>query len=165
MVALPSDFLYAEKLISRSHDCSADLFQAIYEAARRLAPTDSFYLCWIERPDEQLRFVYHCDGDFYGPGNLVSFGGGPTTKVATTGRPVVMADESERNGLKMVPFGDEETQSAAAVHWPLRVSVDRDGLPDAVLSVQSYKGGVYSAEALAAVEWLALRAEQALRKA
>lgn len=163
MVALPSDFLAAERLLGRSFSDPFDLYQNIIEAARRLEPFDSFYLCRIDPSTGMLRFVYTGDGDLYGPGNEVPLGSGPTSQAALTGLPVVLNDPSARTGYQFNPFGHEETRSGSSVHWPLWIDVSSEAPPDGVISLQSYAAGAFDGENLAAIEWLALRTASLLR--
>lgn len=164
MVALPSDFLVAEKLLAHVSVDSSSLYERVVEAARRLVAADAFYLCLVDQQGERLDFVYLSDGDMYGPGDRLPIGDGPTSRVARTGRPIVLNDEASGAVFQANPFGSDK-RSSSAVHWPLHIDRRGEGLPDGVLSVQSYASKAFDSESLAAIEWLALRTASALRDA
>ena len=158
-------FLAAERLLADPPPGEVEGYAALHRAAEGLVPTDAFYVCLVRRDPDGLHFVYNCEGDLFDTPEPFAFGDGPTSRVAKTGRPVVMVAPEHRDGLVLEPFADPDTQSGSAVHWPLWIDACPKGLPDGVLSVQAYASGAYGEAHLAAVEWLAHRATELLRRA
>ena len=163
---LPSSlaFLAAERLLAAAYPSDVDLYQAFERAASTLISTDAFYVCLLQINPYWLHFVYNCEGDRFDKPEPFPFGDGPTSRVARGGEPVVMVSEEHREGMAILPFADPRTRSGSAIHWPLWIEADASELPDAVLSVQAYASGAYITEHVAAIEWLALRAADAIRR-
>ena len=158
-------FLLAERLLAAPPSGEVEGYAALHRAAAGLVPTDAFYVCLVRRAPDGLHFVYNCEGELFDTPEPFSLGEGPTSRVAKTGTPVVMVAPEHRDGLVLESFADPDTRSGSAVHWPLWIDACPRGLPDGVLSVQAYAGGAYEEAHLAAIEWLARRAEVALRRA
>ncbi len=165
-VSLPSaeDFLDAERLMAASYPSEVALYEAIQRASARLVPLDAFYVCLVRRDPAGLHFVYNCEGDHFDTPEPYPMGDGPTSRVAKTGRPVVMVAPEDRAGLVLSSFANAKTQSGSALHWPLWIDAATSELPEGVLSVQAYASGAYGEAHLAAMEWLALRVADAMRR-
>lgn len=162
---LPSatDFLFAERQLAATHLSEIDLYHAAQLAAERLVPTDAFYVCLIQRRPDWLHFVYNCEGAHFDKPEPYPFGNGPTSLVATEGRPVVLGCIEDREGLDLVPFANPATVSGSAIHFPMWINAAPSDLPDGVLSVQAYATDAYSTEHVEATEWLSLRLASTIR--
>ena len=157
-------FLAAERLLAAPYASEVDLYEAMQRAAETLVPVDAFYVCLIGRDPEGLHFVHNREGDHFDTPESFPLGDGPTSRVARTGRSVVMVEPAHREGLSLMPFANAGTASGSAIHWPLWIEADSAAPPDGVLSVQAYAPSAYDEASLAAVEWLALRAADAMRR-
>jgi DNA-binding CsgD family transcriptional regulator len=136
-----------------------ELFEALYEACRQVAPVDSFYICLYQPDDHALHFPFHFDmGSFDQPVTL-QLGEGPTSRAITAGRFVEITANDRSAHEAGVPFGNMNRTSRAALHVPMHCCAGPD--PAAivgVLSVQSYEIDSYDPDVIPVLEILADRA-------
>ena len=163
-VPTANDFLHVERRLDADFVAEIDLYAALYDSAMRLVKGDAFYVCLIQRSPDWLHFVYNCEGEHFDKPEPFRFGDGPTSWVAREGRPLALLTPEDRERFGLKPFANGSTISGSAVHWPLWISAPQEALPDAVMSVQAYQFNFYGCEHLAAMEWLALRAADAMRR-
>ena len=127
---------------------------------------DAFYVCLYSEADKALFFAYNVDGDVYDVPVTLPLGHGPTSRAVRSGCPVVVNDRQEACLTGLIPFGQMERISRAAVHVPIRA---QDAKTDArtvlgVLSAHTYGPDPYTPEAVAALQRLADRAGVALTR-
>ncbi len=159
-----SQFLSAEKLLGTAVSTELEFHRLIHDAASQLVTVDAFYLCRVQRSPDWLHFVYNCEGDRFDRPDPHPFGNGPTSWVANNGKPKIILEPKHAAGLAYIQFANLETVTCSAVHWPMWIGVPHTQLPDGVLSIQAYAHHAYDEEALAAIEWLVLRATELIQR-
>lgn len=142
------------------------LYEFLHATAARLAPVDAFYVCLYSEADRALFFAYNVDGDVYDVPVTLPLGHGPTSRAVRSGCPVVVNDRQEACLTGLIPFGQTERVSRAAVHVPIRA---QDGKTSArtvlgVLSAHTYGPDPYTPQSVAALQRLADRAGVALTR-
>lgn len=138
------------------------LYEFLHATACRFAPVDSFYVCLYSEAHQALFFAYNVDDNVYDVPATLPLGDGPTSRVIRSGRPVVWNTVEEARTAAGVMFGQMERFSHAAMHVPIRAQDGKTVL--GVLSAHTYEPCPYSAEAVAALQWLADRAGMALTR-
>jgi hypothetical protein len=158
------NLLLVERLLNTVAANDLDVYSSIHDAARKLVRVDAFYLCIVQRSPNWLHFVYNCEGDRFDRPDPLPFSNGPTSLVAKTGKPKIIVHPDDAVGLDYVQFADTNSHTWSAVHWPMWIHVSENELPDGVISVQAYPHGAYLEEDLEAIEWVSIRASDAIRR-
>jgi len=160
----PSHFLNAERLLKSPAASDLDFYRLVHDAAAQLVKVDAFYVCLVQRSPDWLHFVYNCEGQVFDTPEPFPIGNGPTSWVACHRKPYIITKPEHRQGLDYIHFGNVETTTGSAVHWPMWINSSDGELPDGVISVQAYTSQAYEASHLEAIEWLALRASSMIRR-
>jgi len=135
----------------------AALYEVLREQVGRLVECDAFYLALWDGAAGRMRFVAHTDRGIRLPPSEAPLGSGPTSWVVRERRTLVLGPDGDARVVRGNLFGASEP-SQSAIHAPMLMGDRLIG----VLSAQSYRPGVYDAEAVRAVEAVAAHAAIAI---
>jgi GAF domain-containing protein/nitrogen-specific signal transduction histidine kinase len=131
-----------------------EIYIAAHSAAERLMPLDSFVITLLDEEANEIDPVYLYDRGKRYTAERIPFGQGMSSEVIRTARPLLISNLEQASQINTVQAGEEgeETQSIAAVPMIL------GGKAIGMLSVQSYKAGVYTEEDIQTLGTLANQA-------
>ncbi len=154
----------------------ADLLEVwcahLYQAAQQLSPyVHSFYVCLYEPEVDEtapLHFVWGIDEGYRSESSRKPLGSGPTSLVVRTGQPYVLTPQTRLYQASGNRFGQTGRPSLSAIHLPLRywsaAASERDAsILRGVVSVQSYRSGLWTRRDTQFVLDLQCRADDAAR--
>ncbi len=116
------------------------IYIAIHKAASDLMPAESFVISLLDEEHNEIEGVYLMDPGGRAPNQRLPVGQGLSSKVITSGEPLLIADQAEVDQLGGRTFGEGQPRSIVAV--PIIMSGKTIGM----LSAQSYNPNVYSKE-------------------
>ncbi len=135
------------------------IYAAVYQAAQKLMPLDSFIITLLDEDTNEIDPVYLLDRGKRFTGERVPFGRGLSSEIISNRKPMLVSQAEQLEEIDSVTVGEEgeETQSIVAV--PMMVGNRALGM----LSVQSYQKGVYTQEDVQVLGTLANQAIVAIQ--
>jgi DNA-binding NarL/FixJ family response regulator len=131
------------------------LYDYVRVVMSKITTVDSFYVGLLQGGD-RVRFPYAFDGRLHPDPDSHSFGqSGLTAWLLENKRTYRFATDGGALLHQGMPFGDVHKPSADAVTVPLIRCTSGAAEVFGMLSMQSYTAGVYTEEAVTALEWLA----------
>ncbi|MDP1547934.1 MAG: GAF domain-containing protein [Anaerolineales bacterium] len=136
-----------------------EIYISAHKAAERLMPLDSFVITLLDEDSNEVDPVYLFDRGKRYSAERIPFGKGMSSEVIASAKPILISTLDQANQIDTVRAGEEgeETQSIAAV--PMILGSKAIGM----LSVQSYKAGVYTEEDIQTLGTLANQAMVAIQ--
>jgi len=117
------------------------IYSAVYKAAARLMPVESFVISLLDEATDEIEGVYLIDADKRSPVTRIPRDQGLSGQVISSGQPLLFHDSKGVNSVQSIVFGREESPlSILAV--PMTLGNKTIGM----LSAQSYQPNKYTEE-------------------
>ena len=128
--------------IGASLDSEA-IYKSIHKAAERLLPVDAFVISLLDEEKQEIEGVYLMDRDQRSPNMRVPLEQGLSSRVITTGKPLLINGSETAEAMGALTIGESGTP-VSILAIPLLLSNKTIGM----LSAQSYQANVYTEEDL-----------------
>ena len=148
----------SSSLISASLDPD-EIYISVHKAAERLVPMDSFVITIYDEEKNEIDPVYLYDRGKRHLGERVPFGKGMSSEVIKTARAILISNVEQVNKMDTIVIAEEAEEIQSIVAVPMIVGNKARGM----LSAQSYKPGIYTAEDMQILGTLANQAIVAIQ--
>lgn len=136
------------------------VYSAIHHAAEKLMPVEAFVISLFNENDNEYDAVYLIDKEGRWPKKRIPSGGGLTSYVSTSRKPLLINDFTPEHEIRAIHFGNSDyVRSIIAV--PMVLGDKMIGM----LSAQSYSQGAYTSEDQLLLEMLSAHAAVAIQNA